>query len=125
MKFLPVDEKLVLEDSLTRLEVYHAVGQVHMPDAVFAYAPAQRVVMDGDMFAETWQYQWWSGAYPQNVALYGLNPFTIVPVHTLPIPYEAAIRRMNEQVAEAKKFCATNATAGVFLSGCPVQVMAP
>src|SRR5690606_12595100 len=41
LKFLPVDDRLVLEDSLRRLEIYHAVGHLHMSDAVIAYLPQE------------------------------------------------------------------------------------
>src|SRR5690606_28989652 len=36
LKFMPVDEHLVLQDSLRRLDLYHAVGDFHMSDALIA-----------------------------------------------------------------------------------------
>ncbi len=41
LKFLPVDDHLALDDGTMRVDVYHAVGHLHMAEAVFAYIPAR------------------------------------------------------------------------------------
>ena len=44
--FQPVDEHLVLEDSKHRLDVYHSVGDFHMSDALIAYLPKEKILME-------------------------------------------------------------------------------
>ena len=48
LKFLPVDDHLVLDDGTMRVDVYHAVGHLHMAEAVFAYIPGPRIFLEGD-----------------------------------------------------------------------------
>ena len=48
LKFMPVD-KLHLSDDTMTLDVYWARNNIHMADAVFAYAPAQKVIIEGDI----------------------------------------------------------------------------
>jgi hypothetical protein len=45
LKFMPVDEKLRLSDDTMTLDVLWARNNIHMADAIFAYAPAQRVII--------------------------------------------------------------------------------
>ena len=47
--FTPVDEKLVLEDRTHRLEIYRVIEHSHMPNAVFAYLPRERITLEGDL----------------------------------------------------------------------------
>ena len=44
-----MDERLRLSDEAMTLEVLWARNNIHMADAVLAYAPAQKVVMEGDI----------------------------------------------------------------------------
>jgi len=45
LKFMPVDERLRLSDDTMTLDVLWARNNIHMADAVFAYAPAQKVAI--------------------------------------------------------------------------------
>jgi glyoxylase-like metal-dependent hydrolase (beta-lactamase superfamily II) len=121
LKFLPVDEHLVLEDSLRRLDVYHVVDHMHMADALFAYLPEERIIMEGDFTDETWDFNWWAGAMQANIDRYDLNPELDVPVHGSVAPVAEKLARTTEQVANAQAFCAELAEKGRYLLGCPVQ----
>jgi glyoxylase-like metal-dependent hydrolase (beta-lactamase superfamily II) len=121
LDFVPVDEHLVLEDGTNRVDVYHVVGHAHMANGVFAYAPRQRVFMEGDFTTYNWDFHWWGGAYLDNVDRYELNPAVNVPVHGRVTSFEEAIAAIEEQVQRAGEFCASKVDAGVFLPGCPVQ----
>ncbi|HZF27653.1 MAG TPA: MBL fold metallo-hydrolase [Gammaproteobacteria bacterium] len=120
MKFVPVDEHLVLEDKTMRVDVYHAVGHLHMADAVFAYVPSVRVLMEGDFTTFDWDYNWWGGAYLDNVARYKLDPAINVPVHGKVTTFAETTADIERQVANARKFCTDNAAAAIFTAGCPV-----
>jgi glyoxylase-like metal-dependent hydrolase (beta-lactamase superfamily II) len=121
LKFMAVDEKLVLEDAKHRLEVYHAVGDFHMSDALIAYLPTERIVMEGDFTDESWAFNWWAGALQANIDLYGIDPAQVVPVHGTPEPLEKKLADVQKQVATAQRFCADAAGRGNYPFGCPVR----
>jgi glyoxylase-like metal-dependent hydrolase (beta-lactamase superfamily II) len=121
LRFVPVDEHLVLEDETMRVDVYHAVGHLHMAEAVFAYVPEHRIFLEGDFSTFDWDWHWWGGAYLDNVDRYGLDPAVNVPVHGIVTTFEETIAAIEAQVARARAFCDTNVAAGVQVAGCPVQ----
>ena len=121
LDFLPVDEHLVLEDSMRRLDVYHAVGDLHMSDAVIAYLPKEQIIMEGDFTDENYVWNWWAGALRANIEHYGLNPRIDIPVHGSVGPIEQKMARTEEQVQAARKFCADSVARGVYQFGCPVR----
>jgi glyoxylase-like metal-dependent hydrolase (beta-lactamase superfamily II) len=121
LNFMAVDEKLVLEDSTHRLEVYHAVGDFHMADALIAYLPKERIIMEGDFTDDGWTFNWWAGALQANIELYGLDPELDIPVHGSPESLEDKLAGVQKQVEAAQRFCAENAARGSFQPGCPVR----
>jgi glyoxylase-like metal-dependent hydrolase (beta-lactamase superfamily II) len=121
LKFLPVDDHLVLDDGTMRVDVYHAVGHLHMAEAVFAYVPGPRIFLEGDFTTHDWDWNWWGGAYLDNVERYGLNPATNVPVHGIVTTFDEAIAAIERQVQNAREYCTRQARAGVYPAGCPVQ----
>lgn len=121
MSFMPVDEHVVLQDSMRRLDIYHAVGDFHMSDAVIAYLPNERILMEGDFTDEAWTWNWWAGALRANIELYGLEPELVIPVHGTPGTIEEKLARTAEQVEAARRFCAESATRGSYPFGCPVR----
>ena len=66
-RFTPVDERLVLQDGTQRLEIYHVLGHTHMANGVFAYLPAARILMEGDLGDPEWTWHWWAGALAANL----------------------------------------------------------
>ena len=121
MVFRPVDNVLVLEDRRQRLEIYHVVEHLHMSNAVFAYLPNERIMMEGDLSDVSWDWHWWAGALAANIKRYGIDPVLNVPVHGTPLGTKETLARMGEQVAAAQAFCKQNAAAGIYFFGCPVQ----
>lgn len=122
MRFTPVDERLVLEDATRRLEIYRVVQHSHMANGVFAYLPAEKIMLEGDLGDETWNYHFWGSAYAANIAHYGLAPETNVPVHgSGPLPMAQALANTARQVEAARDFCRTTETGGRYQQGCPVQ----
>jgi len=121
LRFVPVDEHLVLDDGTMRVDVYHAVGHLHMAEAVFAYIPGPRIFLEGDFTTFDWDWHWWGGAYLDNVERYGLDPAINIPVHGIVTSFEETIAAIERQVQNAKEYCADNAGRGVYPAGCPVQ----
>ena len=118
---MPVDEHLVLEDSKHRLDVYHAVGDFHMSDALIAYLPKEKIIMEGDFTDETWTWNWWAGAIKANRDLYGIDPKLDIPVHGTPQSLEEKLAGAAKQVETAQRFCTENASRGSYPFGCPVR----
>lgn len=121
MVFRPVDDVLVLEDRRQRLEIYHVVDHLHMSNAVFAYLPKERIMMEGDLSDVSWDWHWWAGALAANIKRYGVDPAINVPVHGSPLGIKETLSRMESQVEAAQAFCKQNASAGIYFFGCPVQ----
>lgn len=120
--FTPVDDKLVLEDSTQHLEIYRVVEHAHMPDAVFAYLPKERLMMEGDLGDEAWQLHWWGSAYAANIAHRGIEPLTNIAVHgTGPLSIEQTLANTQRQIDAAAEYCRTTEAGGRFVFGCPVQ----
>ena len=119
--FQPVDEHLVLEDSERRLDVYHSVGDFHMSDALIAYLPEEKILMEGDFTDEAWTWNWWAGAIKANRDLYGIDPTLDIPVHGTPQSIEEKLAGAAEQAQAAQQFCTENAARGSYPFGCPVR----
>jgi len=123
LEFVPVDEHLVLEDETRRLDVYHVVGHSHMANAVFAYLPEERIMMEGDLGDEAWTWHWWAGAVAANIEAYGIDPVRNVAVHGPPggLTIEETLAKIQAQSEAAQAFCAQQVEAGIYFFGCPVQ----
>lgn len=120
--FRPVDDTLVLEDGTRRLEIYRVVEHSHMPDAVFAYLPRERIMMEGDLGDESWNLHWWGSALAANIRHRRIDPATNVPVHgSGPLSIAQTLANIERQVAAAIEFCRTTEQGGRFVFGCPVQ----
>ena len=122
-RFVPVDEKLVLEDRLQRLEIYHVVEHAHMANAVFAYLPAARIMMEGDLGDAEWTWHWWAGALSSNIRHWGIQPRLNVAVHGQNggLPIEQTLANNQRQAEAAQKFCTEQQEKGIPIFGCPVQ----
>lgn len=121
LKFVPVDDHLTLDDGTMRVDVYHAVGHLHMAEAVFAYVPGPRIFLEGDFTTHDWDWNWWAGSYLDNVERYGLNPAINVPVHGIVTTFDETIAALEKQVANARAYCTRQGRAGIHPAGCPVQ----
>jgi len=120
--FTPVDEMLVLEDASQRLEIYHVVEHGHMPNAVFAYLPAHRISMEGDLGDQAWQLHWWGSALAANIAHYRIDPLTNIAVHgSGPLTIAQTLANNQVQIGAAVEYCRTTEAGGRYVFGCPVQ----
>lgn len=120
--FTPVDEKLVLEDGTRRLEIYRVIEHGHMPNAVFAYLPRERITLEGDLGDEAWQLHWWGSALAANIEHYGIDPETNIAVHgTGPLSIAQTLANNQRQIDAAVEYCRTTEAGGRFVFGCPVQ----
>jgi hypothetical protein len=112
-----------LHDATQKLDVYHVLGHSHMANAVLAYLPEHRIMMEGDLGDEAWTWHWWAGALAANIGAYGLDPRLNVAVHGPPggLPIDETLANNQRQAETARQFCAEQVEAGIYHSGCPVQ----
>jgi len=123
LDFVPVQEHLILEDETQRLDIHHVIGHSHMLNAVFAYLPNERIMMEGDLGDAAWTWHWWAGAMAMNIEAYDLEPVLNVAVHGDPggLSIEETLTNNQTQSERAQQYCAEQMAAGEFYFGCPVQ----
>jgi hypothetical protein len=93
-----------------------------MPDAVFAYLPSERLMMEGDLGDEAWQLHWWGSAYAANIRHYGIEPERNVAVHgSGPLSIAETLANTRRQIEAAVEYCRTTEQGGRYAFGCPVQ----
>ena len=124
LKFLPVDDQLALDDGTMRVDVYHAVGHLHMAEAVFAYIPGPRIFLEGDFTTYDWEWNWWGGAYLDNVERYGLIPAINIPVHGIVTTFDETIAAIEKQVQKRARLLHAPGARRRLSCGLPGSVLA-
>ena len=122
MDFIPVDEQLVLEDATQRLEIYQVVGNFHMSDAVLAYLPQERILMEGDFSEDSWTWNWWANSLRANMDHYDLDAEIVLPVHGVEATVEEKLAEAQDLAEAAQAFCDAQREAEIYsFFGCPVR----
>jgi hypothetical protein len=107
-----------------QVDLYHVVSNSHMAEALFAYVPKDRLLVEGDFFDVGWELYWWQKTYADNIAYRGLPAETDVPVHGRVVPLTQVMQDIQRMTKAAEDVCARTQTAGVFMPGCPVKAPA-
>jgi glyoxylase-like metal-dependent hydrolase (beta-lactamase superfamily II) len=126
LKFIPVDERLTLSDDLMTVWILWTRNNIHMADAVVAYAPAQKVIMEGDVATASYIWQFWPDNFRDIIDYYHLDVKLDSPVHSV-LPEHPGVLTL-EQVDDllkggterARKLCADELAKDYYLAGCPV-----
>jgi hypothetical protein len=122
LKFRAMNEEHQrLSDSSMTVDLYWVRDNIHMADAVFAYVPASRVMIEGDIGTAAVDYQFWADSYMDNVEYYGLKVDTISPVHLQIMKHDELIEMIKGGVARARERCASELAKGNYFPGCPIQ----
>ena len=126
-KFQAVEERLRLSDDTMTLDVYWGRNNGHMADVVFAYAPAQKVLMEGDMVTAAYDWQHWPDTFNESVEYYKLDVEKISPVHAVDrehpdvLTYEQAQTLLKGGTQRAREHCAEMLAKANYWPGCPIQ----
>jgi len=126
LKFMPVDERLRLSDDTMTLDVFWARNNIHIADGVFAYAPAQKVIIEGDIATAAWDYQFWPDNFRDLIDYYKLDVEKDSPVHSVwpEHPNVLTAPQVDELIKggtqRARERCATELERGNYFPGCPV-----
>ena len=121
LRFVPVDEHTRLGDAQMTVDLYWARGNIHMADALFAYAPAQKVLAEGDIATAARDYQFWADNYMDNIEHYRLDVEMLSPVHMQPMTQAEVVELIRGGVVRARERCAAELAKGNYFPGCPVQ----
>jgi glyoxylase-like metal-dependent hydrolase (beta-lactamase superfamily II) len=127
LKFQRVEDRLRLADPTQTLDVYWGRQNGHMADVVFAYAPEQKVLMEGDMVTAAFDWQHWPDTFRDAVTFYRLDVQKISPVHAvsrdLPdvLTLEQAEALLKGGTERARQHCAAELAKSNYWPGCPIQ----
>jgi glyoxylase-like metal-dependent hydrolase (beta-lactamase superfamily II) len=121
LRFIPVDEHLRLSDDTMTVDVYWARANTHMADAVFAYVPDAKVIIEGDIATAAYDWQFWADNYMDNIEHYGLDVETAAPVHFPVMTQAEVIEFVRGGVQRARELCARELAKGNYFAGCPIQ----
>jgi hypothetical protein len=121
LKFKAVDDHLRLGDATMQVDLYHVVSNSHMAEALFAYVPRDRLLVEGDFFDVGWELYWWQKTYADNIAYRRLQVDRDVPVHGRVVPIAQALEDIQRMTKAAEDVCSRTRAAGVFTPGCPVK----
>ena len=115
-----------LSDETMTLDVLRARQNIHMAEAVFAYAPAQKLIIEGDIATAAYDYQFWPDDLHDLIDYYKLDVEKLSPVHSvLPNrPGALTLQELDELVKggtqRARERCASELKKGNYFPGCPV-----
>jgi glyoxylase-like metal-dependent hydrolase (beta-lactamase superfamily II) len=127
LKFIPVDDKLVLSDETMSVWVLWMRNNIHMADGVVAYAPAQKVIMEGDVATAAAIWQFWPDSLRDIIDHYGLDVELDSPVHSISPEHPGVLTmaQVDELIKagtdRARKLCADQLANGTWMAGCPVR----
>jgi glyoxylase-like metal-dependent hydrolase (beta-lactamase superfamily II) len=122
MTFVPVDDHLQLKDASMTVDLYHVVANSHMADALFAYIPEHKMMIEGDIATAAEELQWWGDSWLDNIAFRRIDVQRNVPVHMGPMTRDEVVQMVKGGVARVKQFCADHVAKGDYFPGCPAQV---
>ena len=126
LKFIAVDEKLHLADDSMTLDVYWSRKNIHTTAQVFAYAPQQRVIFEGDIATAAYDYQFWPDDFDDLIKYYGLDPVVLSPVHSISKEHPDALTMpqieelLRDGTKRARERCESELAKGNYFPGCPV-----
>jgi hypothetical protein len=121
-EFVPFEGRLRLQDAAMTLDIYEVVRNNHMADAVFAYAPASRTLIEADLATPANEFSFWAEAYEDNIEHYALDVDRVSPNHALPMTHEETLEWIRLGVPRALARCEAFAEAGRPLPGCPAFI---
>lgn len=104
-KFVAVDDQMTLKDSAMEVVLYHIIGNEHMAEALMAWVPRDRLLIEGDLFDYTWQNYPWTTNYADNVKLRKLDVDKDVPVHGVVMPWKEVEQQIEMKTETTRRLC--------------------
>jgi glyoxylase-like metal-dependent hydrolase (beta-lactamase superfamily II) len=126
-KSITLNDHIRLQDDTQTLDVYWGRNNGHMADVVFAYSPAEKLIMEGDMVSAAYEWQHWVDTFRDSIAYYHLDVDKVSPVHNLLPNHPGYLTRQEVEdtvkggVDRARQHCAAEQSTNHYHPGCPVQ----
>lgn len=120
-------DRLRLQDKTQTLDIYWGRQNGHMADVVFAYAPEQKVMMEGDLVTAAYEWQNWPDTFRDVTAYYKLDVLKISPVHSVWKAHPDVLTKAQAEellqagTRRARERCASEIGQGNYIPGCPIQ----
>lgn len=127
LKFIPVDDHMRLQDKSMTLDIYNCINNTHTADCIFAYAPEQKVMIEGDVATAAFDYQFWPDSLMDTIEYYKLDVALISPVHSVWPEHPDTLTLAQAQelvkggVERARARCASELAKGNYFPGCPIE----
>jgi hypothetical protein len=97
-----------------------------MANAVIVHVPASRLLIEGDLTTQNWDYNWWGDSVMNNIDYRKIKVDTVLSVHgQKPLPLAEIVAAIERQVRDTQAFCRRAAEAQFFQPGCPMQYNRP
>jgi glyoxylase-like metal-dependent hydrolase (beta-lactamase superfamily II) len=89
LKVVVVDDELVLKDKTMAVNLYHIAGSPHADTLLMAYFPAERILVEADVFSPGAAVHPYAANLLENIRKRNLRVDRIVPLHGTPVTFEA------------------------------------
>ena len=119
LKFIPVEERLRLQDRALTVDVYPIVANNHIAEGVFAFVPSSKVFVEGDIATAAEEWQFWADSYMDNVEHYKLEVEILAPVHARVMTHKEVLAYIAPGRARVMQRCEEFRKRGDYLAGCP------
>jgi hypothetical protein len=86
-KFEFVDDTLTLKDNSTELRLYHLLDNPREGTNLFGYMPRERLLLQADLYDNTWNQHLWGQNVLDNIKRRGLAVDRDIPVHGAMEPF--------------------------------------
>jgi glyoxylase-like metal-dependent hydrolase (beta-lactamase superfamily II) len=121
LKLTLMDDELVLKDNSMEVRLVRVVNNNHMVHSIAAYVPRDRLLVQADMFVDSWDFQWWGAGYQATLDAYGLQVDRDVPVHGAVVPIAEVHALNKKQYETAQALCTESFKSGFPIPGCPAK----
>ncbi len=121
LKLKLMDDRLTLKDNSMELQLVRVINNNHMVHAIAGYVPREKMLVQGDMFVNDWDFQWWKAGYMATLKAYNLDVVTDVPIHGIVTPFSMVGPLNEKQYQNAQALCDDAFKAGFPIAGCPAK----
>jgi len=81
LKIRLVDDELILKDKSQEVDLYHVKDNTHAPLLLMAWAPRQKIFVQGDLYDVGWTQHPWAEDYQENLTLRHIEFVKDAPIH--------------------------------------------
>ncbi len=92
LKLEPVDEELVIRDRTRTVHLYHIAGSPHADTLLMAYFPAERLLVEADVFTPGAAASPYAANLLENIEKRKLRVERIVPLHGKVVPFGELVK---------------------------------